>query len=325
MPAFLVRGLTDLALPADYDGESSARRTALVSVNGVLVNPISDSVITEGGFLSGCRTIHSATNSWVVRAIRGWLPLPITAHRICAADAGRTSYPRTWMLDDISDWFDAGAPALPCCAGVGILFAEDNDPCCPRWEWADRPPSGQLNAQVAWRADGTIAYASTSGSGRLWHGGDWYADESAFSQTATPTWRWEQTGLIDTMIHHLMGIAYDPARTTLHLHSDHNADDGSVCDCESIWRTATEGEAWYGNCTAGQTRVTPMRKPSMTSSADTTGASTNPGPRDTFRQRAYATSSATLSMTTTNSRCKRDSKPMPCTAWLRGAITRGRR
>ena len=245
MPAFLARGLTDLALPADFNGDSSARRTVLVSVNGSLVNPTSNSTVTEGGFLFwvqdstlGGELLGREGNPWAASI----------AYHGASDMRGRllvgTSYPLTWTWSDVVDWFDSGSPALPCCGGVGILFAEDNDPCCPRWNWAERPPSGQFNAQVAWSSDGAIAYASTSGSGRLWTGADWYADEGAFSQTPTPDGRWEQTGLIDTMIHHLIDLAYDPASMTLHLHSDHNADDGSICNCESIWRTTTEGKTW---------------------------------------------------------------------------------
>ena len=245
MPAFLMRGLSDIAMPADYDGDSRTHRAVLVAVNGALVNPASNSVMTEGGFLFW---VHDTTLSGELLGPEGNAWVASVAYHGASDMRGRmlvgTSYPRTWTLDDIRDWFDSGSPALPCCSGVGVLLAEDNDPCCPRWNWAERPPSGQFNTQVAWSRDGTVACASTSGAGRLWHGGGWYADESAFSQTAAPAGRWEQTGLVDTMIHSLVDVAYAPGTMTLHLHTVHDAEVGSICDCESIWRTSDEGAIW---------------------------------------------------------------------------------
>jgi hypothetical protein len=244
-PGFLLRTLTSLALPADFNGEQGGSRVALVAVNGSLVNPSSDSLLTEGGFLFWTRDdtlsgelLAAERNPWVASiAYSGTTDMQ---GRIVAG----TSYPRQFTWNDVVDWFDAGSPALSCCSGVGVLYSADNDPCCPRWEWAERPPSGQFNAQVAWSHDGAAAYASTSGSGRLWHDGKWYADESAFSSTANPSANWEQTGLIDTMIHRIVDMAYEPSSNTLYVHTKHDFDDGSVCDCESLWRTGDDGSTW---------------------------------------------------------------------------------
>jgi hypothetical protein len=245
IPAFLLRGMTDIALPADYDADDSSARRVLAAANGLLVNPASDSILAEGGVLllaEGARLSDSLVS------VEGNPWLSSVSYHGNATMQGRllvgTAYPRDWSWSDIVLWFSAGSPSLPCCAGTGVLFAEGLEPCCPRWTWSERPPSGQFNTQVAWTPDGVAGYASTSGAGRLWHGEEWYADESAFSVSPLPLLGWEQSGLVDTMIHRLADIAYDPATATLHLHTSHLADAGTVCDCESVWRSSDEGATW---------------------------------------------------------------------------------
>ena len=245
LPLFLLRGLTDMALPADYDGERDADRVALISVNGIMVEPSSGSLVAEGGFLfwvqggtASRELLRNEGNPWVASiAYHG--DADMRGSMLIGA-----SCPDAWTWDDIVDWHNAGSPALSCCKGVPVLFSTENEPCCPRWDRAEQPPSGQFNAQVAWSPSGEAAYASTSGRGRLWHDGQWYADESAFSRSTSAITEWEQTGLVDTMIEEIVAIADDPASGTLYLHTRHTGEDGSVCTCESIWRTVDEGAAW---------------------------------------------------------------------------------
>ena len=256
-PEFLLRGLTSLALPSDFNGGRDVSRVALVAVNGMRVNPSTGSVAIEGGFLFwvqddaiSTEMLGSEDNPWTA-SVAYWGTLEMQGKMLVG-----TAYPPAFTWDDILEWFDTGSPALPCCGGVDVLYSMSNDACCPRWERAGRPPSGQFNAQVAWSINGDAAYASTSGCGRLWIDGNWYGDESAFSTSAFPDKFWEQTGLVDTMIHRLVDMAYDPATDMLRIHTQHDSAPGRICCCESIWRTEDQGATWvrelYGNPEASQ-------------------------------------------------------------------------
>ncbi len=244
-PAFLLRGLTDLALPADFNADADVSRVSLVAVNGMLVNPSTESVLTEGGFL--CWILDDTLSQDLVRD-EGNPWIASVAYSGTADGTGEllvgTSYPQGFTWADVESWFVTGSPDFCCCSGVDILYSAGNDACCPRWEWSADPPSGQFNAQIAWLTGG-IACASTSGDGRLWIGGNWYADESAFSRSASPIDHWEQTGMVDTMIHHLAAMAYDPAEDALHLHTRFDPEAGAVCCCESIWRSGEDGATWH--------------------------------------------------------------------------------
>ena len=245
LPIFLLRNAAGIALPADYHADMSSHRNVLLYANGSLVHPASDTVQGEGGFLFW---VQDATLSGEMlgREDNPWVAS--TAYSGTSDMRGRilvgTFFPDGWSTGDIAAWFDTGSPAPRCCAGVDVLLSENNDPCCPHWTRAQRPPSGQFNAQVAWSADGEAARAATSGAGRLWHNDDWYADESAFSRSDREADRWEQCGLIDTMIRRLVDVAYDPAAAVLYLHTSHPVGDGTVCSCHSIWRTGDAGDSW---------------------------------------------------------------------------------
>jgi len=245
LPLLLLRDLASLALPADFNADAPSQRRLLVAINGSSRNPTTDSVVTEGGFLFWLQSdsfssdmLLSQGNPWVASV--SYLGLSDMRGNILIG----TWLPSSWSLADIGDWFNSGVPALACCGGVQVLLSHENDPCCPRWEVATRPPSGQFNAQVAFPSTGDLAFCSTSGDGRLWQNGKWYADESAFSTSGPTPLHWEQTGLIDTMINRIVDISYDPATSALYLRTAHRRESGMTCTCESVWRTISEGEHW---------------------------------------------------------------------------------
>ncbi len=245
LPPFLLRDLTRIALPGDYDADHDARRGALLCVNGLLVDPSSDSVLTEGGFVfrvDGSKLsadlLAAEQNPWLASlAYRGGVDMrgQVLAGALC---------PATWSWSDIVAWCNGEAPALPCCSGVDIIVGEQLDGCCPQWTRATRPPSGQYRALVCWSPVAGAARAATSGGGRVWYNGKWYADESAFSGAVDPSAAWEQTGLVDTMIHRVVDLAFNPAQQTLYIHTTHATAPGRVCGCESVWRTTDAGASW---------------------------------------------------------------------------------
>lgn len=256
LPEFLLRTSADLALPADYDADEEDS-PALVAINGVERNPVDDSTREEGGFIFRLRgnevgrdLLGHEGNPWISSV----------AYHGAADMAGATllgkAYPDDWRWSDIVDWFETNEPDLVCCAGCTVLRGTAVEECCPKWSAANPAPSGQYGVQVAFSPDGTLAYASTNGEGRIRHDGNWYADESAFSRSTGETVgaRWEQLGLVDTMINEIEDINYDPDSTWLHVHTSHQEKEGAVCDCESIWLTVDNG-ATYTRVLVGRPEI----------------------------------------------------------------------
>jgi len=242
---YLVRHLARMALPLDFDGDGSDH-PFLVAVNGIERHQVSGAVKDEGGYLfwtSGAdlsrELLDHAGNPWI-------------ASIDCGDAAGEgdvllgTLFPRDWRWADGVDWVESGSVEAPCCEPCLVLRGTATDSCCPKWEPAERGPSGQFNARVAFSDDGSVAFASTAGAGRVLHGGDWFADESAFSTSTFDDSgaSWLQSGLVDTMIHHIEDISYDPASDCLHVQTSHEGEDGSICRCESIWLTCDGGKTY---------------------------------------------------------------------------------
>ncbi len=61
----------------------------------------------------------------------------------------------------------------------------------PTWQRSQKPPTGPGNAQVAWSPDGKIAYCGTSAASGAAH------DQSSFSRSTDNGRTWNQIGLID--------------------------------------------------------------------------------------------------------------------------------
>lgn len=257
-PSFFLRHISDLALPRDFEAGTHEEARLLLAVNGTQVNPASGSTTDEGGYvfaLDGARLSRElfgdAGNPWV--ASLDYSGDHTLSGRAIAGCFLPESTGRKWRWSPhIIDWFQDdgdhgdGEHVLPCCEGVEVLYAEGLEECCPSWKPAAAPPSGQFNCQVAFTPDGGRAYATTEGDSR--HGLDSHrwGDESAFSVVATPAPAspWEQTGLIDTMIHEIVDVNFSSATGCLYLHTQHLSSAGRICRCESIWRSCDRGRSF---------------------------------------------------------------------------------
>lgn len=259
LPTFFLRHISNMALPRDYEaGPGDEKSRLLFVVNGVQVNPASGSTTDEGGFLFRLDAaelsrdlLRDAGNPWV--AAIDYFGDHTLEGQVIAGCFLPESLATDWRWSpEIDDWFSDdgdhadGDHVLPCGEGVMVLYAGGLDECCPSWTPASAPPSGQFNCKVAFTPDGSRAYATTEGDSR--HGLDAYrwGDESAFSVTVAPAPAapWEQTGLVDTMIHEIVDLNYAPATGCLYLHTRHLSSPGRICACESIWRSCDEGRTF---------------------------------------------------------------------------------
>ncbi|MCK4722205.1 MAG: hypothetical protein KAT75_02820, partial [Dehalococcoidia bacterium] len=251
-PSFWWRHLTDLELPYDYNGEDSHDRVAMVAVNGEQFEPDHDPV-NEGGYLFfvkntklSCELLYTEGNPWV-SSIDYYGSVDMEGKAMVGL-----AYPETWDSSDIAEWYWGRYDMLPCCEGVQVLRCENVDPCCPEWDWSQKPPTGQFNAQVAYTPDGDTGYASTEGDSRLCGVMDCrYADESAFSvsgEVGEVGDCWNQVGLIDTMISWLADVAVNPACGTIYVLSANwgygKTADAKCCNCSSVWRSVDDGKTY---------------------------------------------------------------------------------
>ncbi len=244
---FFLRHATDLELPYDYNGEDSHDRVAMVAVNGQQYEPAYD-FVNEGGYLFfakntklSCELLFTEGNPWVSS-----IDYHGSVNMEGKAMVG-LAYPETWDSSDILDWY-MGAKNITCCQGVQVLRCENVDPCCPVWDWSQKPPTGQFQAQVAYTPDGKTGYASTEGCSRLAQNG-LYADESAFSvsgEVGEVGDCWNQVGLIDTMIDWLADVAVNPACGTIYVASVNSflGSEEKCCQCDSVWRSVDDGATY---------------------------------------------------------------------------------
>ena len=246
-----LRMATDISLPYDFTGAYSADMIALVSVNGSLVPAAVGLPAMEGGFVFLMSTsypayeiINQEDNPFVASvAYQGSVKL------LGDAMVG-LAFPLGWTSSDIRDWYDTGEPALPCCQGVTVLYTDTpigRDPCCPdNWGRAQKPPTGQYNAQVAFDRDGSHAYATTQGySFRADAAAGCYrADESAFSVSLDRGACWNQASLIDTDIDYIADVVLGGDCDDVLLATINRPGDDQCCDCDSVWRSRDSGETW---------------------------------------------------------------------------------
>jgi hypothetical protein len=261
----IVRNVGDIDLPMDYMGDDTSDRKVMVAVNGVEMNLTDDpdAVVDDGGFMF-----------WVENTT---ISLELLDHEdnpyIASIDyygnidmEGRTMvglmFPKTWRYHEVMDFFESGGtnPALGCCNGVGVLYSETTDVCCPDWDWSCKPPTGQFNATVMMNPDGDWAFASTMGASYLTWGG-WWSDESAFSLSGHVEdlgKAWNQSALIDTDIDFISDVAVtsdpdgddvcSPSCSCIYLATINTdferGEEGKICDCDSIWRSCDGGDTW---------------------------------------------------------------------------------
>jgi photosystem II stability/assembly factor-like uncharacterized protein len=246
-----LRMATDIALPYDFTGAYATDMAALVSVNGSLVPAAAGLPAMEGGFVFLMVTMAPAfellgpeNNPFVSSvAYRGSVKM------LGDAMVG-LAFPQGWTSSDIRDWYETGEPSLGCCQGVTVLYTDapiGRDPCCPdNWGRAQKPPSGQFNAQVAFDRDGSHGYATTQGYSFRADStlGCYRSDESAFSVSLDRGACWNQTGLIDTDIDYIVDVVMAGDCGDIVLATINRPEAGQCCDCDGVWRSRDGGKTW---------------------------------------------------------------------------------
>jgi hypothetical protein len=266
----LVRHAGDLDLPQDYMGDDDRDRVMMVGVNGAEFD-ISDvagaaNIRDDGGFLfwvedddTSLEILYPEDNPYISTIdYSGNVDME-----------GRTliglAFPEDWGWLDIQGWWATSGedPAIPPCEGVQVLRSETTDVCCPDWEWACKPPSGQFLVTVMMTPGADWGYAGTMGESYMagaWSG-DWWSDESAFSITGHEGEvgdAWNQSGLIDTDIDFIADVAVttdpdgddlcQPSCGCLYIATINTTalrqEEGKLADCDSIWRSADGGSSW---------------------------------------------------------------------------------
>jgi hypothetical protein len=230
--AFLtLSGMTGIALPSDYLGSDPDMRVALVYVNGCttlnrcggfLFRIEDDQVGQDCGPRDNCYLASIAYHGTI--------------------DSGRAM---VGLWSSICEFEDCGPEPSGCCEGVQVYRATDLDCCCPEWEAACKPPSGQWLAQVAFSPDGDKAYAITQGTGFSTGLSTGFSDESAFSVSFDDGNSWNQLGLIDTDIDFISDLAVCPDCQTVYISTINNMEPleyqdckiTQVCECDSVWRS----------------------------------------------------------------------------------------
>jgi hypothetical protein len=253
----VVRRSGHMGLPYDFTGDMSSGRSVMLAVNALEYNLGSspDAVAGEGGYLFW---LENNRLSPEMLASEGNPYVASIAYHGDTSMMGTTlvglAFPRDWRHTDIAAWY-AGEKSLPVCQGIQVLRSETTDVCCPLWEEACKPPSGQFFAMVSISPNGKWAFAGTSGEGRLQYNG-WWSDESAFSISGHEDVlgnAWNQSGLIDTDIDFIADVAVAsslrgggeccPACSCVYIGTINRPEEGKIADCDSIWRTCDD-ESW---------------------------------------------------------------------------------
>jgi len=249
-------GLSDIALPDDFMGGSSASRVVYMTVSGIdwmeyldkittglPIGPVSHVYIVEGASVSVPVGPGGNPLLWSID-VSG-----TSDDAKCMVGEMRQPHSVTATAIDISNFgdfmfsFDAQLTRpMPCCTGVGVWYTTNIDPCCPDWNKARKSPTGQGFAIVSYTPDGDKAYTVTSGTGN---------DESAFSVSLDEGMSWNQIGLIDTWISWLDDVMVSPDCNTKYVVSINAVarcenPDESRATCDSVWRIQTEADDYAG-------------------------------------------------------------------------------
>jgi len=118
-------------------------------------------------------------------------------------------------------------PMAPC---VQVRSSLDPQAKLPTWRDSLKPPTGANEAQVAWAADGEIAFCGTIGA------------ESAFSRSTDDGLSWNQTGLIDTVINTVNDIEVSARGEALFITTVNTG----PANADSLWRSTSTppGSRW---------------------------------------------------------------------------------
>lgn len=202
--------VSSIALPSDYAGTSSTSRKVLVSCDREPTNPVT---LPNNGIYR----LDDATSQYQLLS------------KIAISNIAYFGTLQTGKLiaGDVT-------PETPYNTQVRRLFDPFlATPPPTSWQTATQPPSGPGNAQVAWSYSGTVAFC---GTGQITPPPT--PDESAFSQSLDNGNTWEQTSLINTIIH-ISDIAPAPDSRSLFMatYSDFGP--------EGVWRSAGEPLGTY--------------------------------------------------------------------------------
>ncbi|MCX5993393.1 MAG: hypothetical protein NT177_04145, partial [Chloroflexi bacterium] len=224
-----------LALPADFDGNSGAKRIIFAAC---------DSNGSSAGTSRPLDDVYRINDTIVTR-----LAVPTAKPRISSiAYSGST----------VSGKLLAGCVEADRVTGAAnVFFTADPLAQCITWLKPLKPPTGGYNSgygnvQVAWVLDGSTAFAGTA-SGNRSTPSDWAnldvssapwasvpLDESAFSLSVDDGVSWNQLSLIDTQVNRYRALAVSKDGKTVYISSVNDNGLGST------WRSRTVviGEAW---------------------------------------------------------------------------------
>jgi hypothetical protein len=222
-----------LALPGDFDGNSSAKRIIFAAC---------DSNGTAFGTSRPLDDIYRLNDTIVTR-----LTVPAGKPRISSITYSGSTASGKLLAGCVESDLVTGA--------VGVFFTADPLAQCSTWLKPLKPPtggynSGYGNAQVAWAKAGSTAFAGTGSGNRSspaeWadiNGASWASvplDESAFSLSLDDGISWNQSSLIDTQVNRYRAVAVAKDGKTAYISSVNDNGLGST------WRsrTAALGEAW---------------------------------------------------------------------------------
>ncbi|MCK9357921.1 MAG: hypothetical protein M0R22_12380, partial [Dehalococcoidia bacterium] len=280
----VIRHSGDLDLPYDYMGDDSSDRKMMVAVNGAEFNMADtpDSMVDDGGFLFW---IENTDISEEMLYKEGNPYISTIDYSGNIDMEGRTlvglAVPRDWGWQELLGWASSfGASpeyTIGCCNGVQVLRSETTDVCCPDWDLACKPPSGQFLATVMMTPDGEWAYAGTMGESAFALVPDtnplmgWWCDESAFSISGHEGDlgnAWNQESIIDTDIDGITDVAVasnpdgddlcEPSCSCIYIATINHEEpweqtapapyweyaEGKICGCDSIWRSCDGGKTW---------------------------------------------------------------------------------
>ena len=124
-------------------------------------------------------------------------------------------------------------PMAPC---VQVRSSFDPQTKLPSWRDSVKAPTGENEAQVAWSADGEVAFCGASTIGGAAN------DESAFSRSTDYGLSWNQTGLIDTVITTINELEAAPDGGTLFMTTVNTG----AANADSLWRLTSSplGKRW---------------------------------------------------------------------------------
>jgi len=130
----------------------------------------------------------------------------------------------------VSTWASPEPPS------VQVRSSSDPQTKLPTWQDSFKPPTGTNEAQVAWSADGKVAFCGTSTIGGAAN------DESAFSRSTDYGLNWNQTGLIDTTITTINDIEVSARGGALFMTTVNTG----AANPDSLWQSASSppGERW---------------------------------------------------------------------------------